>query len=116
MICDMGKGYVVTCLGAREAEFRKNGRPNRRDPIAKCQDERFYWEPPPRGDWTCEPCLKFLKKYNVEAWRVRLGLSCVHQTYKKTERRSHNKNRSVNKLVVEVKNCHGLEYDDVESK
>jgi len=50
LICDLAKGYVVQCLGAKEAEFRKNGKKNKRGPGCECEEERFYLNPPPKGD------------------------------------------------------------------
>jgi len=88
LICNMSIGFPVQCLGAREAEFDNNGIQNRRD--IKCLLQKILFEPPQKNDWTCWPCLDFLKKFKPEVWKERSGISCA----KNFGRRLQNFNRS----------------------
>jgi len=84
LICNMSIGFAVLCLGAREAEFDKNGIPNRRD--LECLVQKFSLEPPHHEEWTCWPCLDFLKKFNPEVFKQRTGLDFVYNFRKKPSR------------------------------
>ena len=64
LICTMATGYVMTCPGAREAEFNEDGSKNPRE--LKCEEEKFYLDFAPKSEWTCDPCLEFLRKINPE--------------------------------------------------
>jgi len=83
LICTMATGYVKTCPGAPEAEYNKDGSQNPRE--QKCEEEKFYLEFAPKGEWTCEPCLELLRKINPEAWRERTGLEFVYKNVKKPQ-------------------------------
>jgi len=72
LICNMSLGFAVHCLAAREAKFDKNGIRNRRD--LECLVQKFSVEPRKRQDWTCWPCLDFLRKFKPEVWKHRIGL------------------------------------------
>jgi len=104
LICDLARGYVVECLGAQEAEFKKNGQRNKRESGCECEDERFYLSPPPKGAWTCEPCLNFMRKYNPEAWKQRSGLEFVYKRERKPKRAYVNARWFAKKKTVEVEN------------
>jgi len=84
LICNMSTGFAVLCLGAREAEFDKNGIPNRRD--LECLVQKFSLEPSHNEEWTCWPCLDFLKKFNPEVLKQRTGLDFVYNFRKKPMR------------------------------
>jgi len=84
LICNMSIGFPVYCLGAREAELNKNGIQNRRD--MKCLVQKFSSEPPQNDNWTCWPCIDFLKKFNPEVWRERTGLRCIYNYVKNPQR------------------------------
>jgi len=81
LICNMSIGFAVHCLGAREAEFDINGIPNRRD--LECLIQKFSSEPSQNEEWTCWPCLDFLKKFNPEVWKQRTGQDFVYNFTKK---------------------------------
>jgi len=83
LICNMSIGFPVYCLGARDAELNKNGVHNRRD--MKCLVQKFISEPPQSDDWTCWPCLDFLKKFNPGVFRERTGLKCVYNCERKSQ-------------------------------
>jgi len=120
LICNMSIGFTVICLGAREAEFDRRGMPNRRD--LECLVQKFYCEPPQNEDWTCWPCLDFLKKFNPEVWKQRTGLDFVYHIPKKPmrfrkvpfwlksknsdagERDSHLSEDIKNAIVIKVRN------------
>jgi len=70
LICHMSIGFPMYCKGVQEAHSK-----NRRD--MKCLVMRFVSEPPKNGDWTCWPCLDFLKKFNRQVFRKRAVLSSV---------------------------------------
>jgi len=84
LICNMSIGFVVYCKGAREAEFDNNGIQNRRD--LKCLLEKFCFEPPKKNDWTCWPCLDFLRKSKSELFRKRRGLEYPYSSKTKVQR------------------------------
>jgi len=81
LICNMSIGFAVHCLGAREAEFDINGIPNRRD--LECLVQKFSFNPSQNEEWTCWPCLDFLKKFNQEVWKQRTGQDFVYNFAKK---------------------------------
>jgi len=81
LICNMSIGLAVYCLGAREAEFGINGIPNRRDLV--CLIQKFSSEPSQNEEWTCWPCLDFLKKFNPLVWKQRTGQEFVYNLAKK---------------------------------
>jgi len=74
LICEMSIGFPVYCLGARKAEINENGIQNRRD--MKCLVHKWSSEPPLHDNWTCYPCLDFLRKSNPKVWRERKGSKC----------------------------------------
>jgi len=84
LICDMSIGFPVYCVGAREAELNENGRQNRRD--VNCLVQKFVSEPPLHNNWTCWPCLDFLKKCNPEEWRERLDSKSIYNFGKNSKR------------------------------
>jgi len=104
LICTYARGYVVECLGAKEAEFKKNGQKNKREPGGECEEERFYLTPPPKGNWTCEQCLKFMRKWNPEVWKQRSGLEFVYKRERKPKRSYINTRWFAKKKTVEVEN------------
>jgi len=112
LICNFARGYVVECLGAQEAEFKKNGQRNKREPGCDCEEERFYLTPPPKGNWTCEPCLNFLRKWQPEAWKQRSGLEFVNKRERKSKRANINARWFAKKKTVEVENMEPESYDD----
>jgi len=81
LICKMSIGFAVHCLGAHEAEFDINGIPYRRD--LECLIQKFSSEPSQNEEWTCWPCLDFLKKFNPEVWKQRTGQDFVYFFAKK---------------------------------
>jgi len=81
LICNMSIGFAVYCRAAREAEFDKNGIHNRRD--VKCLVQRFSSVPPKRENWTCWPCLDFLKKFKPDVWKQRTGLKIEYNLSEK---------------------------------
>lgn len=83
LICNMSIGFVVYCNGAQEAEFDINGLQNRRD--LKCLSQKFCFEPPQKQDWTCWPCLDFLKKFNPEVWKKRCGIEYSYNFERKVK-------------------------------
>jgi hypothetical protein len=84
LICNMSIGFHVHCLGACEAEFDKNGIQNRRD--LNCLIQKFSLVPPGREDWTCWPCLDFLRKFKPKLWKQRAGLEFRYNSAKKPQR------------------------------
>jgi len=76
LICKMSTGYRVYCLGAREGEIDKNGNLNQRD--MKCLGLKFALKPPQENNWTCYPCLDFLKKFNPKVWMARKTIEFFH--------------------------------------
>jgi len=115
-ICDLAKGYVVECLGALEAEFKKNGEKNEREPGCECEEERFYLTPPPKGDWTCETCLNFMRKCNPEAWKQRSGLEFVYKRERKPKPAYVNARWFAKKKTVEVENMEPESSGDSEAE
>jgi hypothetical protein len=77
LICNMSVGFSIYCVGARGAEFDKNGIRNRRD--MKCLVMKYSSEAPTKEGWTCWPCLDFLKKH-------RTGLKATFNPPKKPQR------------------------------
>jgi len=104
LICDLAKGYVVECLGALGTEFKEHGKKKEIEPGCECEEERFYLTPPPKGDWTCEACLNFMKKYNPEAWEKRSGLEFVYKRERKPKPAYVNARWFAKKKAVEVEN------------
>lgn len=68
--------------------------------------------PPPKGNWTCEPCLNFLKKWNPEAWKQRSGLEFVYNRERKPKRAYINARWFAKKKTVEVENMEPESSDD----
>jgi len=111
LICNMSVGFPLYCKGVREAKLNSK---NRRD--MKCLVQRFVSEPPENGDWTCWPCLDFLKKFNPHIFRER-ALSnsvcyyqmrrpqCVRNTawIKKKTLQRHLREESKNPVVIKLR-------------
>jgi len=104
LICTMATGYVMSCPGVPEAEKNEEWSKNPRD--QKCEEEKFYLEFAPKGQWTCDPCLEFLRKINPEAWRERSGLEFVYKNVKKPQQ-----NRGMPRWCAKKK---GLEAENLE--
>jgi len=76
LICKMSTGYKVYCMGAREAEIDKNGNLNQRD--MKCLGLKYALKPPQENNWTCWPCLDFLKKFKPKVCMARKTIELFH--------------------------------------
>jgi len=75
LICNMSVGFPLYCKGVGEAKLTSNRIQNRRD--MNCLVQRFVSEPPENQDWTCWPCLDFLKKFNPQVFRERAVFNSV---------------------------------------
>lgn len=83
----MSSGYRVYCLGASEVEFDKNGNLNQRD--IKCHRLKFEMMPPEENNWTCWPCLDFLKKFDQKVWLDRKRIEFFQTKARRSKKPSY---------------------------